>query len=82
MARVTGIGGILFKAKDSTDGAPSSASFMVNYRVDDVRAVLAALREEGVPVEDKIEESEYGGFGWVIDPEGSTLERWQPPAGQ
>ncbi len=51
-------------------------------RVEDLRAVLAALRAEGVYVEEKVEESEFGKFGWVIDPEGNTLELWQPPDGQ
>ena len=40
------------------------------------------LRAEGVQVEDKVEESEYGKFGWVIDPEGNKVELWQPPPGQ
>jgi predicted enzyme related to lactoylglutathione lyase len=62
--------------------APSQASFMINYRVDDLHAVLAALRAEGVHVEDKVEESEYGKFGWVVDPEGNKVELWQPPEGQ
>ena len=114
MNRVTGIGGIFFKAKDpkamrawykqhlgidvqdwggaafrwtDADGkpaggttawcifpaegdyfAPSTAAFMVNYRVADVRALLTALREEGCNVLDKFDDSEYGKFGWVIDP--------------
>jgi catechol 2,3-dioxygenase-like lactoylglutathione lyase family enzyme len=62
--------------------APSFAPFMVNYRVDDLHALLAALRAEGVQVEEKVEESEYGKFGWVNDPEGNKLELWQPPAGR
>jgi predicted enzyme related to lactoylglutathione lyase len=62
--------------------APSKANFMVNYRVDDLHALLAVLRAEGVQVDEKIEESEYGKFGWVIDPEGNKLELWQPPQGQ
>jgi len=128
MKRVTGIGGIFFKAKDApalrdwykrhldidvqdwggtafmwtdSDGkptggmtvwsvfpersnhfAPSSASFMVNYRVEDVHAVVAALKAEGCNVLDKIDDSEYGKFAWVIDPEGNKVELWQPPAGQ
>jgi predicted enzyme related to lactoylglutathione lyase len=69
-------------AADTGYFAPSEASFMVNYRVDDLHALLAALRAEGVTVQDKVEESEYGRFGWVIDPEGNKLELWQPPAGQ
>ena len=129
MRRVTGIGGIFFKAKDApalrvwyqrhlgieidetyghaafawTDGdgkptggttilaiapndskqfAPSNAPFMVNYRVDDLHALVAALKAEGCNVLDKIDDSEYGKFAWVIDPEGNKVELWQPPAGQ
>ena len=127
MARVTGIGGIFFKAKDpvalrawyqqhlgvdvqSWGGAtfdwvdasgapaggstvwnimpettnyvaPSTASFMVNYRVDDLHALLAALRAAGCAVQDKVDESDYGKFGWVLDPEGNKIELWEPPVG-
>jgi len=51
---------------------------MINYRVDDLDAVLAALRTEGCSVDEKTEESEYGKFGWVMDPEGNRVELWQP----
>ena len=69
-------------AADTSYFAPSTATFMINYRVEDLHAVLAALRAEGVQVEEKIDESEYGKFGWVVDPEGNKLELWQPPVGQ
>ncbi len=69
-------------AADTSYFAPSTAPFMINYRVEDLHALLAALRAEGVQVEEKVEESEYGKFGWVIDPEGNKLELWQPPDGQ
>lgn len=127
MKRVTGIGGVFFKAKDpkalaewyrkhlglnveewggvvfrwSEDNptasgttvwnafkddtsyfAPSSSAFMINYRVHDLHALLAVLRQEGCAVEDKVDESEYGKFGWVLDPEGNKIELWQPPEGQ
>ena len=128
MKRVTGIGGIFFKAKDpaalrtwykkhlgidvqewggaafrwsDSDGnpatgttiwnvadassnsfAPSTSSFMINYRVADVHALLQALRTEGCNVLEKTEESEYGKFGWVIDPEGNKVELWELPPGQ
>jgi predicted enzyme related to lactoylglutathione lyase len=57
---------------------PSPAPFMVNYRVDDLRGLLARLREAGVEVSDKVEELEYGKFGWITDPEGNRLELWEP----
>ena len=62
--------------------APSTAPFMVNYRVDDLDGLIRALREEGCNVLERIDDSEYGKFGWVIDPEGNKVELWQPPAGQ
>ena len=126
--RVTGIGGIFFKARDpvalrawyqrhlgidvqdwggaafqwadaagkptggttiwSVSGgsedqfAPSPATFMINYRVADLHALVKALRSEGCNVLDKIDESEYSKFAWVIDPEGNKAELWEPPAGQ
>lgn len=61
--------------------APSQAPFMVNYRVADVRGLVAVLREEGCNVLEKVDESEYGIFAWVIDPEGNKIELWQPPRG-
>ena len=56
--------------------------FMINYRVHDLHALLDALRTEGVQVDEKVDESEYGKFGWIIDPEGNKVELWQPPDGQ
>ena len=61
--------------------APSTARFMVNYIVKDLQAVLAALRSEGCDVDSKTDESEYGKFGWVMDPEGNRVELWEPPKG-
>jgi predicted enzyme related to lactoylglutathione lyase len=62
--------------------APSTAPFMVNYRVADLHALVAALRSEGCNVLEKIEQSEYGKFAWVMDPEGNKVELWEPPPGQ
>jgi len=55
---------------------------MINYRVADLQALLAALHREGCQVLDTTDDSEYGKFGWVIDPEGNKVELWQPPDGQ
>lgn len=125
MKRVTGIGGVFFKAKDAQalhewyrrhlgidvqawggtafrwhspespnpDGmtvwnvmpqssdyfSPSTAPFMINYRVEDLHALLKLLRDEGCDVDAKVDESEYGKFGWVMDPEGNRVELWEPP---
>lgn len=67
---------------DSNALAPSAAPFVINYRVADLDALLQALRAEGCNVLDKTDESEFGKFGWVIDPEGNKAELWQPPPGQ
>ncbi len=69
-------------ANDSDHFAPGNASFMINYRVDDLAPLLQALRDEGCNVMVKTDDSEYGKFGWVIDPEGNKVELWQPPLGQ
>lgn len=128
MKRVTGIGGIFFKASNpdslrawyrqhlgievetwggfafkwrtdqNPDGSgttvwnifktntkyfnPSQSTFMINYRVEDLHALVKVLKEEGCNVLEKIDESEYGKFAWVNDPEGNKVELWQPPQGQ
>ena len=46
---------------------------MFNFRVADL---LEQLRKEGVQVDDKVEEYEFGKFGWVMDPEGNRVELW------
>lgn len=124
MERVTGIGGIFFKAqdpkklkdwyrihlgivprdqgqvgfewrdKDEPDQVgftvwgpfrhdtkyfdPSTKPFMFNFRVADLDALLEQLRKEGVTVDDRIEEYEYGRFGWIMDLEGNRVELWEP----
>jgi predicted enzyme related to lactoylglutathione lyase len=57
---------------------PGKAPFMLNYIVDDLDATLEALREEGVPVDDRVEDYDYGKFGWIMDPDGNRIELWQP----
>lgn len=69
-------------AADSELFAPGTSSFMVNYRVEDLDALLQALREEGCNVMERADDSDYGRFGWVIDPEGNKVELWQPPPGR
>lgn len=54
--------------------------FMINYRVSDLHAMLAQLREAGVQVDDEVMEEDYGRFGWATDPEGNRFELWEPPA--
>jgi len=68
--------------QDTNYFEPGTASFMINFRVADLHGLLAALRAEGCDVLEKVEESEYGKFGYVIDPDGNKLELWEPPAGK
>jgi len=61
---------------------PSQKPFMINYRVHDLDALLAQLRTEGVEVDPKTEKSDFGYFGWIMDPEGNRIELWEPPVEQ
>jgi predicted enzyme related to lactoylglutathione lyase len=126
MKRVTGIGGIFFKAdnaeklynwyekylgiKCAPDGSgamfewreaddsqrkgmtiwavfrrdtkyfdPSRSGFMINYRVDDLDALLETLKKEGVEIDPHRENYDYGRFAWIMDPEGNRVELWEPP---
>jgi predicted enzyme related to lactoylglutathione lyase len=126
MKRVTGLGGVFFKAQDKAAltkwycdrlglGAeeygkmfqwrdvekpenrgytvwapfkddtkyfePSTKPFMINFRVDDLEGLLAALRQEGVQVVGEIQDEENGRFGWILDPEGNKIELWEPVDG-
>lgn len=67
---------------DTDKMAPGSATFMVNFRVADLDALIATLRAEGCHVLDGTESSDFGKFGWVLDPDGNKVELWEPPAGQ
>jgi predicted enzyme related to lactoylglutathione lyase len=58
---------------------PSEAPYMFNFRVADLKGLLAQLRREGVHVLDEVQEFPYGKFGWIIDPEGRKIELWEPP---
>ena len=62
--------------------SPSEKPFMINFRVHDLDAVLTELRQEGVQVDDKTEASEFGKFGWLMDPEGTRIELWEPPVAE
>ena len=71
-----------FPADTAYFGAGPSP-FMVNYRVRDLDAMLAQLRATGARVEERVEEYDYGRFGWAYDPEGNRFELWEPrPAGR
>ena len=124
MAKITGIGGVFFKAKGdaaalaawyrdnlgvpleawggaalnwkddtASDGgvtawhvapsdsewfAPSGASFMINYRVDNLDEMLDQLRANGVELVGEPASDENGKFAWIMDPDGNKIELWEP----
>ena len=123
MKKVTGIGGIFFKAKDpaaikewyqthlgldtnpygatfewyenddntkkgatqwspfaetTTYFEPSKKEFMINYRVENLVALVEELKKQGVTLLDSIAEYEYGKFIHIIDLEGNAIELWEP----
>ena len=57
---------------------PSPAPFMINYIVDDLDAILAKMAANGVKIDPKREEADYGRFAWVFDPDGNKIELWEP----
>ena len=57
---------------------PGPQRAMVNYRVDDLDALLEQLGAAGVLIDPKREDASYGRFAWIVDPEGNRLELWQP----
>jgi predicted enzyme related to lactoylglutathione lyase len=122
MSRVTGVGGIFFKAENpealyawyekhlgikrekwgvmfrwQDDADPEACtiwsifpkksehfgageqSFMINYRVENMDALVEKLREAGVWIDPKRDNSDYGRFAWIKDPEGNRIELWEPP---
>lgn len=64
---------------DSDYFGDRSNQAMINFRVADLDAMLAQLRAAGCAVDDRVERSEYGAFGWVTDNEGRRVELWEPP---
>jgi predicted enzyme related to lactoylglutathione lyase len=52
---------------------------MINYVVEDLGALVAALVQEGIRIAGR-EDSDYGRFAWIMDPENRRIELWEPPA--
>jgi predicted enzyme related to lactoylglutathione lyase len=63
---------------DTTYFDPSTAPFLLNYHLSNLDAMLAQLRAAGARVEERVEEYEYGRFGWASDPAGNRFELWEP----
>jgi predicted enzyme related to lactoylglutathione lyase len=57
---------------------PSTKDFMINYRVENMEALIAELKKNGVTVVDTIEKADYGKFVHIMDPEGNKMELWEP----
>lgn len=58
--------------------APSTSSFMINYAVDDMDAILARLHEKGVTILERSDDDPNGRFAWILDPEQNKIELWEP----
>ena len=67
-------------AADTRYFEPGDKPYMLNFRVDDLDAMLAELRAAGCTVLDRYDATEQGKFGYVQDPEGAVVELWQPAA--
>ena len=81
-------GGAVFETEGKSVGTWSSfgadstyfeGNFMINFRVDDADGLVAALKAKGANVLDRSDDSELGKFRYVVDPDGTLLELWQPP---
>jgi predicted enzyme related to lactoylglutathione lyase len=57
----------------------SKAGFMLNYRVDNLDALLEDLKNSGVAIDPHREDADYGRFAWITDPDGNRIELWEPP---
>ncbi len=63
---------------EDTEYWPSAKQGMVNFTVRDLDAMLAELRAAGVEVDERVEDHEYGRFGWAVDPAGHRFALWEP----
>jgi predicted enzyme related to lactoylglutathione lyase len=64
--------------KDSKWFSPSTSSFMINYRIDNMAELLDHLRAGGVEILKGPESHENGKFAWIMDPDGNKIELWEP----
>ncbi|SFS21801.1 hypothetical protein SAMN05421771_4335 [Granulicella pectinivorans] len=64
--------------QDTRYFGPGIQTAMINFRVDDLDALLQQLADSGVWIDTKREDYEYGRFAWIQDPEGNRVELWQP----
>ena len=64
-------------AADTKYFTPSTREYMINFAVDDLDAMLAQVQSKGVAVLGRQDEV-YGNFAWIMDPDGTKIELWQP----
>ena len=64
--------------KGSDYFSPSQKEFMINYRVQNIGALVNQLKENGVTILDDIADSEYGKFVHIMDADGNKIELWEP----
>ena len=64
-------------AKSTKYFEPSENSFMINYRVENIEALVEELKKDGVTVLDEIASYDYGKFVHILDPEGNKIELWE-----
>jgi predicted enzyme related to lactoylglutathione lyase len=67
----------IFK-EDADNFNPGEKPYLINFRVSDLGALLAELREKNVTVSTDVQEYDFGRFGWLVDPEGNKIELWEP----
>jgi len=67
-----------FSKQESDYFAPSQKEVMINFVVKDLFGLLEQLKQEGITVVGDAQDTEYGKFGWIMDPEGNKVELWQP----
>lgn len=65
-------------SQGTTHFEPSTREFMINFGVDDLEAFLAKLTAKGVAILKREDGGEMGLFAWIVDPDGTKLEFWQP----
>jgi predicted enzyme related to lactoylglutathione lyase len=66
----------MFK-KDTDYFQPSQKDFMINFRVENLEALLEELKKEGIGIVGEIQVFEYGKFAHIMDPEGNKVELWE-----
>jgi predicted enzyme related to lactoylglutathione lyase len=68
----------LLAASDSLWFSPSTSSFMINYRIDDMAEMVNQLKAAGIEIVQGPESHENGKFAWIMDPDGNKVELWEP----